>query len=116
MSQTRKRARQLRRDGTDAERLFWSKVRDRQLHNAKFRRQHPIGPYVADFVCLRHRLVIELDGGQHNSDPTKEAERTRFIEAEGFRVLRFWNNEALENLDGVLEAIALALERDTPSP
>jgi very-short-patch-repair endonuclease len=101
------RARQLRRDATDAEKRLWKILRDRQLGGAKFRRQQPIGAYFADFVCFEHSLIIEADGGQHT--PEVDAVRTRYLEAHGFRVLRFWNNEILVNTEGVMVAIMVAL-------
>lgn len=103
-------ARKLRRRSTDAERLLWSCLRSRQL-GAKFVRQFPIGPYVADFACRSVHLAIELDGGQHSEAVDKP--RTVVIEAHGYRVIRFWNNEVIENLEGVLATIAqeLALNR-----
>jgi primosomal protein N' (replication factor Y) len=103
-------ARRLRRDTTDAEALLWRRIRDRALFGRKFRRQHPIGPYVADFVCIEARLVVELDGGQHDRGAEGTSVRTAFLERRGFRVLRFWNNDVLANLDGVLERIVGTLE------
>jgi very-short-patch-repair endonuclease len=103
-------ARRLRRDTTDAEALLWRRIRDRALLGRKFRRQHPIGPYVADFVCIEARLAVELDGGQHDRRAEETSVRTAFLEGRGFRVLRFWNNDVLANLDGVLERIACALQ------
>jgi very-short-patch-repair endonuclease len=100
-----KRARQLRRDPTDAERRLWRALRSK-LPQYKWRRQMPIGAYFADFVCFAERLIIEVDGGQHASAADYDAKRTRFLEAEGFRVIRFWNNEVLRNTDGVLKRIA----------
>tara|TARA_R110002124_G_scaffold74673_7_gene200451 strand:+ start:918 stop:1271 length:354 start_codon:yes stop_codon:yes gene_type:complete len=97
------RARTLRRDMTEAERVLWSRLRNRHLENVKFVNQFPIGPYVADFAARRLRLVLELDGGQHNE--TKDATRTKLIEEHGYRVIRFWNNDVTENLEGVLETI-----------
>ncbi len=97
-------AKALRRRMTDAEQRLWYHLRDRRLLGHKFRRQHPIGPYVVDFVCLEHRLVIELDGGQHAdnlNDPAREA----FLRHEGYRVLRFWNNEALKHTAAACESI-----------
>ena len=101
-------ARKLRGNSTDAERTFWNAVRARQINGAKFRRQWPIGPYVADFVCLEAKLVVEIDGGQHNESATDPV-RTAALEAVGFRVIRFWNNDVLQNLDGVCEALTIAL-------
>ena len=106
------RPRQLRRDATDAERRLWLALRDRRLQGVKFRRQEPIGPYVADFLCPEHGLVVEVDGGQHAT--ADESRRDAFIEAEGFRILRFWNNEVLGNLEGVLTRIVEAV--GSPSP
>ena len=103
------RARALRRDMTPAERKLWRALRAVRP-NAHFRHQVPFGPYYADFASHAARLVIEVDGGQHT--PQRDAARTRFLEREGYRVLRFWNNEVIENLDGVLAVIAAAL----PSP
>jgi very-short-patch-repair endonuclease/DNA modification methylase len=104
-------ARQLRREQTDAERLLWSLLRDRRFMGCKFRRQHPIEPYVVDFYCHEARLAIELDGGEHNEPAARarDEERTRFLEARGIRVLRFWNNEVFNNLEGVLQTIYEAL-------
>ncbi|MEH6661587.1 MAG: endonuclease domain-containing protein [Parasphingorhabdus sp.] len=98
-----KSARRLRRDMTEAERKLWSRLRNRQLDNVKFVKQCPVGPYIADFAARSQRLVIELDGGQHSEG--KDAERTRVIEAHGYRVIRFWNNDVMVNIDGVLETI-----------
>lgn len=105
---TLKRAKSLRRDLTDTERKLWSILRNRQLDGAKFRRQQPIGPYIADFVCQERRLIVEADGGQH-SESLSDARRTAFLEDGGF-----WNNDILNNLDGVAEVIAKALS--TPHP
>ena len=101
------RARQLRRNATDAERILWSRLRDRQLDGRKFRRQYPIGPYIADFVCPQERLIVELDGGAHahRAQAAYDADRTRFLEASGYRVLRLWNTDVLKNLAGALESI-----------
>ncbi|MBA3666748.1 MAG: DUF559 domain-containing protein [Sphingomonas sp.] len=103
------RARTLRRDSTDAEKKIWSALREARL--AKFRRQMPVGPYFADFACFAERLIVEIDGGQHS--PEGDAARTRFLEAQGYRVLRFWNHEVMENVGGVIETIAQQL---SPSP
>ncbi len=110
------RARELRRNMTDAERLLWRHVRRKQLAGAHFRRQRPIGPFIADFVCVERRLVVELDGGQHAERGDDDARRTRFLEQRGYRVLRFWNNDVLSNIDGVLRVIAAALESPPPQP
>ncbi|MDI1276937.1 endonuclease domain-containing protein [Methylobacter sp.] len=102
-------ARSLRKDQTDAERLLWQKLRNRQLLGVKFRRQFPIEPYIADFVCLELKLIIELDGSQHFDKIAYDHERTDFLKQRGFKVLRFWNNDAFKNTEGVLESIRLII-------
>lgn len=106
----RVRARSLRKDPTDAELLLWFHLRDRRLGNHKFRRQRPIGPYFADFACLETKLIVELDGGQHVEAVDYDETRTGFMEAQGYRVLRFWNNEVLTQTDAVLARILQALQ------
>jgi adenine-specific DNA-methyltransferase len=97
--------------------LLWSKLRNRQLAGFKFRRQQPIGRFVVDFVCLEHRLVIELDGGQHAMQLPDDQARTQYLNIEGYRVLRFWNNQVLQEVDSVLEVIDEALaDSSNPSP
>lgn len=103
------RARDLRRNLTDAERLLWSRLRRRSLMRFYFRRQVPLGPYVADFVCKQQRLIVELDGGQHAMRKDYDARRTKHLNGMGYEVLRFWNNDVLDNMDGVLESILTAL-------
>ncbi|TMJ61204.1 MAG: endonuclease domain-containing protein, partial [Alphaproteobacteria bacterium] len=103
----RNQARNLRRNMTDAERVLWRELRRNGL-GWRFRRQFPIPPYIVDFACLEARLVIEADGGQHNR-PGEHDPRDADLRAQGWRVLRFWNNEILENRGGVLERIAEAL-------
>jgi adenine-specific DNA-methyltransferase len=105
-------ARELRRNQTDVERKLWYIVRDRRLAKFKFRRQQPIGDYIVDFVCFQRKLVVELDGSQH-AEPERVAydeRRTRFLETQGFRVMRFWNHEINEDADVVAETIGRALE------
>jgi len=97
-------ARNLRRTMTEAETRLWSRLRAGQIDGYKFVRQFPIGSYITDFACRKARLVIELDGGQH-SGSTTDPERTRLIEAHGYTVIRFWNNDVLANTEGVLEEI-----------
>lgn len=101
-------ARRLRRDATDVEAALWQRLRGRQIEDAKFVRQFPIGPYVADFACRSARIVIELDGGQH-AHSLVDIERTRLIEAHGYTVIRFWNTDVAANIEGVLEEIRGAL-------
>ena len=103
-----RKARQLRQSSTDAERRLWSALRDRRLQNYKFRRQHPIGHYIVDFACTEYGLVIELDGGQH-LDSSPDVQRTASFERQGWRVIRFWNNDVLANTNGVAEIILNAL-------
>jgi very-short-patch-repair endonuclease len=107
---TSDRPRRLRRDGTPAERLLWRHLRNRGLRGAKFRRQHRIGRYIVDFVCEEAALVVEIDGGQHALEAERDDARTRDIERHGYRVVRFWNNEVTESLEGVLDTIAAELD------
>ena len=97
-------ARRLRNAPTEAELRLWLHLRASRLEGAKFTRQFPVGDFIADFACRSLRLAIEIDGGQH-SESSSDATRTRIIEAHGYRVIRFWNNEVLGNIDGVLTAI-----------
>jgi very-short-patch-repair endonuclease len=106
----------LRRNSTEVEKRLWSILRDRRLVGHKFRRQVPIGPYFADFACYEARLVVELDGGQHFDERTRDAARDAELERRGFEVLRFWNTEINDNRDGVLEAIFAALTRRAAPP
>jgi very-short-patch-repair endonuclease len=99
------RARQLRRDQTDAEKKLWGRLRATRFGQFHFRRQFPIGNFIADFACPKSKLVIELDGGQHLDQVARDDWRTRLIEQRGFRVLRFWDSEVLTNIDGVMDRI-----------
>jgi very-short-patch-repair endonuclease len=98
-------ARRLRRQQTNAERLLWFRLRDRRLSRWKFKRQAPIDRFVVDFFCADAKLIVELDGGQHDHDRERDADRTRILEAMGYLVLRFWNHDVMRNMDGVLEEI-----------
>ena len=109
-------ARELRSSATGAERHLWRFVRNRYLSGYRFRRQVPLGPYVADFVCLRARLIVEIDGSQHDEHLLEELERTRYLARLGFRVIRFWNNEVLQQTEAVLESILEALIQACPHP
>ena len=106
-------ARNLRQRQTDTESKLWAKLRKKQLEGVKFRRQQPIGSYIVDFVSFERKLVVEIDGGQHNEDTIREEDeaRTALIKGKGYRVLRFWDNEVLTNIEGVLEKIRESLER-----
>jgi very-short-patch-repair endonuclease len=110
------RARSLRRNPTDAERKLWQALRRKQVEGFRFRRQHPIGPYVVDLVCLSEKLVIEVDGGQHASQLERDTQRTRWLESRGYRVLRFWNHDVLRNTRGVVETILEAANRREGPP
>jgi very-short-patch-repair endonuclease len=105
-------ARELRQKQTEAERLLWSKLRSKQPEGVKFRRQQPIGPYIVDFASFERKVVIEIDGGQHNEEELRERDekRARWLEERGYQVLRFWDNEVLTNMEGVLERISESLE------
>jgi very-short-patch-repair endonuclease len=105
-------ARKLRLTPTDAEIRVWSRLRGKQLEGFRFRRQHPLGPYVVDFFCAEAKFIVEVDGGQHADDG--EA-RTRWLEARGYRVIRFWNNDVLANTEGVLRIILDALRAGPPT-
>ena len=109
-------ARDLRRHSTDAERLLWRHLRDGQLDGCKFRRQEQIGHFIVDFVCYEKALVVEADGGQHALEEEKDAQRTAWLNSQGFQVLRFWNNEILTNIDGVMERLREELSSEPPSP
>ncbi len=102
-------AKGLRQRSAEAERLFWSRVRAHRLGGFKFKRQQPLGPYIVDFVCFEARLVVELDGGHHTQTLVSDTERDRWLSERGFRVTRFWNNEVLGNIEGVLAEVASTL-------
>ncbi|WP_022682024.1 endonuclease domain-containing protein [Sphingobium bisphenolivorans] len=106
------RAKTLRRNATEAEKRLWNALREK-LPGAKFRRQVPYGPYVADFLCFAAKLAIEVDGVTHAERTEQDAARSRYFEAQGYHVLRFWNHEVMENIDGVVAGIAARL---SPSP
>jgi very-short-patch-repair endonuclease len=110
----KERARRLRSQPTDAEMRLWSKLRNRQLGGHKFVRQFAVGPYFADFACREAMLILELDGGQHADAPADER-RTRYLNEQGYAVLRFWNREVLSNTEGTLEQIVAVL-RNCPAP
>jgi very-short-patch-repair endonuclease len=108
-------ARRLRRGQTDAEHALWQRLRGRQICAAKFRRQYPIPPFIVDFCCVERRLVIEIDGGQHAATVETDRRRTQSLQRQGYRVLRFWNSDVLQQIDAVLDEIDRAL-RQAPSP
>jgi very-short-patch-repair endonuclease len=112
------RARKLRHHATDAERKLWQHLRRHSLQTAHFRRQATIGPYFVDFACHTTRLAIEIDGGHHGSGLQKKRDdqRDKFLKANGYRILRFWNNQVIENIDGVLTVINDAIEESKTPP
>ncbi len=112
-TRSRNRSRELRGTSTEAERKLWQRLRGGQLNGLKFRRQHPIPPYIVDFHCDAAKLVVELDGSQHTDEADRV--RTRHLESKGLHVLRFWDNDALGKTDAVLEAI-LSASNQIPSP
>jgi very-short-patch-repair endonuclease len=95
----------LRKRPTEAEQLLWNKLRQQQLEGFKFRRQQPIDNYIVDFVCFEKRIIVEVDGGQHATRSKDDTARDTYLRQQGFQVLRFWNNEVLQNINGVLEVI-----------
>ena len=109
-------AKQLRTNQTEAEQKLWYHLRGHRFFGLKFKRQKPIGPYIVDFVCLEHGLVIELDGGQHNAHPQPDRERDAYFVSRGLTTLRFWNNEVINDTDAVLEKIRLSLHLELPLP
>ncbi len=118
------RAKELRKHQSDAEKLLWQKLRSCQLKGYKFRRQVPIAPYIADFVCVSEKLIVEVDGGQHMDAKNYDERRSKYLQKKGYQVVRFWNNQVLLEVDAVLESIALTLalsrkrekELNIPSP
>ena len=119
IGKTNPNAGRLRREATDAEQRLWHHLRNRQLGGFKFRRQRTIGPYVADFACVETNLIVEADGGQHGN--ASDAQRTKYLESLGWKVLRFWNHDILQQTIGVLEVIQIACNehhkgRPSPSP
>ena len=102
----------LRKEPTPAERKLWSRIRNDQL-GVNFRRQHAIGNYIPDFVCIEKKLIVELDGSQHPEQEEYDEERTKYLESEGYRVIRFWNNAVMKEIEGVILAIARAMEKDS---
>lgn len=99
------RGAELRKDPTFAEIRLWNFLKLRQLDGVRFRRQHSIGRYIVDFCAIKEKLIIELDGSQHLNDEEHDKERTEFLNSKGFRVIRFWNNEVMNNIQGVLQEI-----------
>lgn len=105
------RARKLRKEPTPAEARLWAHIRNDQL-GVSFRRQHAIGNYIPDFVCIKRKLILELDGSQHLEQEAYDQERTKFLESKGYRILRFWNNQITNDIEAVLRTIEYALEED----
>ena len=113
---TTARARSLRSNMTDVERRLWMALKGKQIAGYRFRRQHPIDTYIVDFACVERMLVIELDGSQHQNQEAYDEDRSRYLNQQGWQIVRFWNNEVLENLDGVLEVIVEKLKSTALSP
>ncbi|HLQ92162.1 MAG TPA: endonuclease domain-containing protein [Xanthobacteraceae bacterium] len=116
MASTNQLARRLRRNQTDAERLLWFRLRDRRLNGWKFRRQMPINGFITDFCCPDAKLIIELDGGQHATQQGQDSQRTHDLEASGYLVLRYWNNDVIRNIEGVLEDILRTIDPQAFEP
>ena len=110
------KARELRKNLTEAERTLWKYLRLRQFDGNKFRRQQPIGKYIVDFVCFEKKLIVEVDGGQHNEQVIYDSERNEWLKKQGFRILRFWNNQILKEIDGVEGGIMEALSSYSYTP
>jgi len=108
---TRTRAIELRKELTPAERKLWAVIRNDQL-GVNFRRQHAIGNYIPDFICIEKKLIIELDGSQHLEQEEYDKERTKYLESQGYKAIRFWNNEVMNNIEGVILAIIYAMENE----
>ena len=109
-------AKGLRKSSTDAERLLWRYLKAKQFNGLKFRRQAQIGKFIVDFVCYEQSIIIEADGGQHAIEKEKDEERTQWLNSQGFRVLRFWNNDILTNIDGVMERIRMSCDSPVNAP
>ena len=109
------RARELRKNATRAELALWGQLRNRQVRGVRFNFQRPVGPYICDFIARTPNLIVEVDGGQHALNVEADAKRTAFLKMRGYRLIRFWNNDVLENIEGVVAAIEKALA-DRPSP
>lgn len=107
-------AKKLRKNMTDAEQLLWQCLRDRRLGGYKFRRQHHIGAFIVDFVCLEKKLIIEVDGGQHGKQLEADVKRSDYLKERGYRVLRFWNNVVLQETESVLSVVHSSLIEDIP--
>ena len=103
------RAGELRREPTPAEQKLWAYLRGKKLNGVSFRRQHALGPYVADFCAIKAKLIIELDGSQHLEQEEYDQARTAYLESQGYKVIRFWNNDVMNDINGVIRAIEIAL-------
>jgi very-short-patch-repair endonuclease len=116
LDRVKQRAKELRKAPTTAEQILWASLRSRKLHGLKFRRQHPIGPYIVDFYCAQHKLVVELDGSVHLQQTEYDAERTAFLNSRGLQVIRIQNEEVENDLEKILGKIAEACGERSPSP
>jgi len=106
------RARQLRKELTPAEQRLWAYLRGNKLHGVNFRRQHAIGRYIVDFVSIKHKLVIELDGSQHLEQEERDTERTQYLESQGYKGIRFWNDKVTNDIEGVIRSIEIVLDKE----
>jgi len=106
------RAGELRKESTPAERKLWAYLRNNKLNGINFRRQHAIGNYIVDFVSIKNKLVIELDGSQHLEHEERDTERTQYLESQGYKVIRFWNDKVMNDIEGVVRAIEMALKKE----
>ena len=116
---TRQIAKALRQRMTDAVRVLWRHLRNRELGGWKFKRQYPVGPFIVDFICVEKNVVIEVDGGQHAENEELDTQRSAYLNKMGYRVLRFWNNQVLQETEAVLEVIFAILangKQNSPSP
>ena len=107
---TMHRAGELRKEPTPAEQKLWTYLRGNKLNGVKFRRQHAIGNYIVDFCSIKAKLIIELDGSQHLEQDKYDVERTRYLNAQGYKVIRFWNNQVMNDISGVIRAIEIAIQ------
>ncbi len=105
----------MRKELTPAEQKLWAYLRGNKLNGVNFRRQHAIGNYIVDFVSIKQKIIIELDGSQHLGQEESDTERTQYLESQGYKVIRFWNNQVINDIEGVIRAIEIALDKEDTS-